>query len=419
MGVVDYFVGRNPTDAGPGQLYGSSEFANSCVSVDWSGNPPTTQGATATVNVVNRPTVWLASRFPVTMSGASAATSITNIPWADIKPGDQVRCGNSATGGYTNKLTVMEVIDCGSLSYVNADVGSNMPDRWNVNPGAVAFTASAGTLAAQTGLGARVIRVNVPVNVTMAPTGVPTAATASNTTALQVQATLAESAFPVPLPGGTFAKVSNPKSWWRASQDAIMLSTPANTVIRTAGLGMEMAWGPLYVYPQALTSTQPPGKHSGAIEPVLYKPLTPQLAHPGTEFKLQLRDSGGCFKVTGIQLLGYHLKDVQEPGPQVDNSPVVVAQPYYQLRFKGVQGNIVSNISSLDGAFAILTTGDAILNADGSVSISRQAELPNALATLLPDPAIHMKELTLELTDKYGNPAYCTDAGFWLRVTSV
>ena len=413
MGVVDYFVGRNPTDAGPGQLYGASEFANSCVSVDWSGNPPTTQGATATINVVNRPTVWLASRFPNTMSGASAATSITNIPWADIKPGDQVRCGNSATGGYTNKLTVMEVIDCGSLSYVNADVGSTMPDRWN---GAVTFTASGATAANPgTGLGARVIRVNVPVNVTMAPTGVPTTATAGNAIAGQVQATLTESAFPAPT--GTYAKVSNPKSWWPANQDATMLST--YLLLRIAGLGMEMAWGPLYVYPQALTSTQPPGKHSRANEPVLYKPLTTQLAHPGTEFKLQLRDSGGCFKVTGIQLLGYHLKDVQEPGPQVDNSNVVVQQPYFQLRFKGVQGNIVSNISSLDGAFAILTTGDAILNADGSVSISRQAELPNALATLLPDPAVHMKELTLELTDKYGNPAYCTDAGFWLRVTSV
>ena len=282
-------------------------------------------------------------------------TSFATVPGLQV--GDLVRIGNSSSGGLTDYLTILDVVLVGKLFNATTSNAAIDVDGTMLNSGATALDIS--TYTANNNLARKVFRVNRAVQVTKMPTNFPTNGQVMSTSGTNVTlATRHEASL------GTLYKESD----------------PGNNLY-------EHLLYPLY---RAVNFADDRNEQRKLR------------VHLDTRFK----------KVHCVQLVAYELANK----PQVDfaHAHELSIDDYIVMRVRELEGDVVSNNRHANGAFAVLNTGAMLDNPHGGRYYSQYEK--GGIVTQRITPAKKINSLTLDISDRKGNPARLGRVHFWFKV---
>ena len=149
-------------------------------------------------------------------------------------------------------------------------------------------------------------------------------------------------------------------------------------------------------------------KHPSSF--VRYYPM--YLVHRYKSGTMIARLDAGVKHVECIKLVGYSIAAKRHVGHNHGHEMSV--DDYLVMRIKEVNGKVVSNNDVAHGAFAVLFAGDTSHNKTGGIEFHRFDE-QNGIATLPLKPTI-LRNMTIEMSDKNGNPAHYGRLHLWFKL---
>ena len=415
---LDVFVTKADTDTRNPSAYTSydydDEFCCSVQSVDIIQGTTTKEAV-----VVNRSSEWILPTWTADYNH----TSYKNNPYNDIKVGDLVRVGSIPTSGFTDYLTVLEILD---IDKVYNRSGSEIPT--GMGYGATATVAS---LDASNGVDAFTITDGGSFYVTP-PTVTVTGGEGQNFTA-----TLGTNGVVTGItPSGTVTSnystsdtVTISSGNLSATGD-VSVSTKLGIAHRAIRLNM----------PLNCTNIPPDMKQYDTVTSTSVTAAT--LATRNTAYKyhtdtdteekylfplyrsrhwldgsvLRANLDHGVKQVNSIKLIGYSVFNKRQVGLQHSNE--MLNDDYFILRIKEIGGKVVSNNRYANGAFAVIHVGS---NKDADVgAVEYHSYEPTGLVTQSVDATnAVLRNLTIDGTDRQGKPAAFGRLHLWFKLAVI
>ena len=127
--------------------------------------------------------------------------------------------------------------------------------------------------------------------------------------------------------------------------------------------------------------------------------------------EMQLTMPGHVGLIRGITLLGYSLVHGTNAGSHQQHA--FREHDWYAINVSNVTGQVISNNSKADGAFYVVSAGDTVHSHVGTTEIMQYE--PAGLVTVHFSPR-NMPLLSVTLTDRDGNPAKFSRMHVWLKL---
>ena len=121
----------------------------------------------------------------------------------------------------------------------------------------------------------------------------------------------------------------------------------------------------------------------------------------------------GVKQVAAVKLVGYKVANKRQVG--VTHAHEMAADDFLILRIKEVDGRVISNNAYANGAFAILRSGDTSHNFVGASEFSVY-EPTGIVCVPVRSSNNTMHNLTIEITDRLGNPAHFGRLHLWFKL---
>ncbi len=322
--------------------------------------------------------------------------SPSHAPYKDIKVGDLVRIGGVHTDGFTDYLTVVEIVDdieilcnaCSTDIKISKNTTTNVDGIDNISVSTTTtdvptatdlFPAgynTFGKLLTKAGIAHRALRLNASINATKLPSfigsGGPVGTIPLTSENSQNHAFIRQAAY---------KNTSNP------SQYFCDLSTRDHAYdFLTPGPNNpdEKYYYPLYKAKNWVSGTV----------------LTAKLDH-------------GVKQVAAVKLLGYSLVNKRAVG--IQHAHEMQADDYLILRIREIDGHVISNNKYANGAFAVLRAGDSTHQVQGATEFSAY-EPAGIVCVPVHQTNSTLRNLTIEVTDRLGRPAHFGRFHLWFKL---
>lgn len=362
--------GAGDTESGLAYTY-DDEFCCTVQSIEF--DPDDVQ---STAYITENDSEWILPTWSNTNQyGLSSASTSA---YAQLKVGDLVRIGGIATAGFTDYLTVIEIRRVNYLANAtdsavtfthgledgNQVEGSHylpQPTSSSV-PGTTAnhrFTLSTA------GIAHIAIRLNQALNCTTLPTG-----TLRHDTTQVVHRQ-------------NVSGYSNVTATLATRQHAYEYLTDPKPAFKSDEVTEQ------YYYPLYRAKNWTTGKE-----------LIARLDH-------------GVKQVAVVKLLGYSLVNKRQVG--IQHAHEMQTDDFLILRIKELDGHVISNNQYANGAFAILRAGDTSNNLIGAAEFSSYE--PTGIVSVPVHASNNtIRNLTIEITDRLGNPAHFGRLHLWFKL---
>ena len=157
----------------------------------------------------------------------------------------------------------------------------------------------------------------------------------------------------------------------------------------------------------------------GAVPYPVYRTSFQGVGKAAGQSHLVLKLDAGVKHVHEIRLLGYQLtsKDAPIAGTYVGPGESSAFHEFLILRIREVPGQVLSNNTYANGAFAIIPTGSQHSTCgtrDGLTEHERYE--PKGLASVAINSPTPIKQLTVELLDRHGAHAPVSKLNLWFKV---
>lgn len=121
----------------------------------------------------------------------------------------------------------------------------------------------------------------------------------------------------------------------------------------------------------------------------------------------------GVKQVAVVKLLGYSLVNKRQVG--IQHAHEMQTDDFLILRIKELDGHVISNNQYANGAFAILRAGDTSNNLIGAAEFSSYE--PTGIVSVPVHASNNtIRNLTIEITDRLGNPAHFGRLHLWFKL---
>ena len=365
---VDVFVTKQADDPVTGQEYLYDDmFCCSVQSIEFDPNVGTGQAF-----ITTNDSPWILPLWSKELDTASG----TSQAYADIKVGDLVRIGGIHTDGFTDYLTVIEIADVGKLYNacstdvkISKDTTSNVQGTDYLSASTVTETFSSADKFTflKNGVAHKALRLNASINCTaLQDTQIPLTDPSSNNYAY-----LRQAAYKTNNTAGAFCDLST-----RDHAYEYIGSRTQNDD--------EKYFYPLYKAKKWVSGTV----------------LNARLDH-------------GVKQVSAIKLLGYSLLNKRSVG--IQHAHEMHGDDYLILRIREIEGNVISNNTFADKAFAVLRAGDSTHQVQGSTEFSHY-EPAGIVCVPVHQTNATLRNLTIEVTDRQGKPAHFGRFHLWFKL---
>jgi hypothetical protein len=309
--------------------------------------------ATATTAmIVDAATDWILPTWTATYAHGSYSGGV----YDKIEVGDLVRIGVTGTNGHTDYLTVLEKR---VVTLVYNSTATTIPIGF-ASESSVDLASAGSRVVPSTGIAHIALRLNQSVNCTAMPTNYPK--NANELAAYNADGTLATG---VAVTIETRDEASLPT--WPGAQTG------------------ETDFYPLYVHKRWLAGST----------------LRAALDH-------------GVKQCSCIKLVGYSVANKRQVG--LHHAHEMQADDYLVLRINEIEGHVVSNNRFANGAFAVLYSGSSADNRVGAVEYSQFDTVNGVVVQDLDATNSVLRNLTLEITDRKGNPAHFGRMHLWFKL---
>ena len=122
----------------------------------------------------------------------------------------------------------------------------------------------------------------------------------------------------------------------------------------------------------------------------------------------------GVKQCSCIKLVGYSVANKRQVG--LHHAHEMQADDYLVLRINEIEGHVVSNNRFANGAFAVLYSGSSADNRVGAVEYSQFDTVNGVVVQDLDATNSVLRNLTLEITDRKGNPAHFGRMHLWFKL---
>ena len=122
----------------------------------------------------------------------------------------------------------------------------------------------------------------------------------------------------------------------------------------------------------------------------------------------------GVKQCSCIKLVGYSVANKRQVG--LHHAHEMQADDYLVVRINEIEGHVVSNNRHAGGAFAVLYSGSSADNQVGAVEYNQFDTVNGIVVQELDATNSVLRNLTLEITDRMGNPAHFGRAHFWFKL---
>ena len=373
---ADVFVTKQTEDPSTGQQYSyDDEFITTVQSIEFDPDIGTSR---AFITETDSP--WIMATW---LHDVDQQTDQN--PLMEIEVGDLVRLGGVHTAGFTDYLTVVEIVD-DILSVQNAastkvKISTTQSSTLSGTHILDAPTTSTLTYDGTNGSNAnvtntfynlngnaaarRALRLNVNINATTLPNNIPV------------------------LDDGT--------------QTHNIVRQEANKTASTAG-----AFATLETRDHAYEYVR---KGAGKFESYFYPLYKAKNWVSGTILNAKL--DHGVKQVAAVKLIGYSLVNKRAVG--IQHAHEMQGDDYLILRIKEIDGHVISNNMYAHGAFAVLRTGDSSHRIEGATEFS--AYEPSGIVCVdVRKSSATMRNLTIEVTDRLGRPAHFGRFHLWFKL---
>jgi len=368
---VDVFVTKQADDTvnGGAYLYDDT-FCATVQSIEFEVGAA---AGTTAAYITENDSPWI---LPLWSTEYDQASSL-NLPYKDIKVGDLVRIGGIHTEGFTDYLTVVEIVDdigvlynaCSTNVKVTKDTTVDVAGTDHIVASTVSTTVPSGTstsrkVLTKSGIAHRALRLNASINATKLPNYIPLTDEASQNHAFIRQAAYKSAGI-----SGVFCDLSTRDHAYD------YLSGPNSD---------EKYYYPLYKANNWVNGTV----------------LTAKLDH-------------GVKQVTAVKLLGYSLINKRAVG--IQHAHEMQGDDYLILRIKEINGQVISNNKYANGAFAVLRAGDSTHQVQGATEFSAY-EPAGIVCVPVHQTNSTLRNLTIEVTDRLGRPAHFGRFHLWFKL---
>ena len=406
--------------------------------------------------VVDNATDWILPTWSETYNDASFKGGV----YDKIEVGDLVRIGVTGTNGHTDYLTVLEKRTITKLwSGVRKLVSGNETNTaipTQSAPDAALSTAvgdtpetlsTAGFIGDRhSGISFTALRLNQSINCTAMPTNYPIDAqwkTAYNSDGTHPNQVTIETRNQASLPAWPGAVMSNvativrePTSWTESvaggGYDVASLLGFVDVTVGMRVDGMGITAGTVAGVATAVREdgqtltvvTISATMSAGSGDELTFSDPSP---HRETDFyplyvhkkwlagpTLRAALDHGVKQCSCIKLVGYSVANKRQVG--LHHAHEMQADDYLVLRINEIEGHVVSNNRFANGAFAVLYSGSSADNQVGAVEYSQFDTVNGVVVQNLDATNSVLRNLTLEITDRMGNPAHFGRMHLWFKL---
>jgi hypothetical protein len=122
----------------------------------------------------------------------------------------------------------------------------------------------------------------------------------------------------------------------------------------------------------------------------------------------------GVKQCSCIKLVGYSVANKRQVG--LHHAHEMQADDYLVVRINEIEGHVVSNNRHASGAFAVLYSGSSADNQVGAVEYNQFDTVNGIVVQDLDATNSVLRNLTLEITDRRGNPAHFGRMHLWFKL---
>ena len=322
-------------------------------------NPELTQDGLIEAAVVDAQTDWIMPTWTNYYNNSTFATDYPNQvkQFKELQVGDLIRIGQTSSVGFTDYLTIVEVIQVDKLyNACHSAVTTNLEGTSRIESGSdshVDFTS------ARNGIAHYAFRLNFALNATKLPSHVPVKSAWNTPT--DATGALTSDALPT-----------------LATRHNVKYKSTSSTY------NEENLFYPMYVTKRWLAG----------------RTLTAALDH-------------GVKQVNAIKLMGYTVANKRQVGLQ--HAHETLADDYIILRIAEFEGHVVSNNRFANGAFAVLHVGSTSDNVVGAIEYS-QFEPEGIVTKYVDAPNSVIRNLTIDVSDRRGQSAHFGRLHLWFKL---
>lgn len=379
---VDVFVTKQTDDPVNGQEYAfDDDFVETVQSVEFDPNVGTSRAF-----ITENDSPWIMVTWIHDNAG------INNAAFMQLQVGDLVRIGGIHTSGFTDYLTVVEIVDgvqsvqnaCSTAVKITSDQAKNTPGEHLLNVPTVStetyngYNANASTVVntfydlannipgviAQPSA-RRAVRLNANINATKLPNYIPVFDAATQQDNLVRQE-------------------ANKNNNVTTAFATLETRDHAYEYVRQSSTTNEKYYYPLYKAKNWVHGTV----------------LNAKLDH-------------GVKQVAAVKLLGYSLVNKRAVG--IQHAHEMQGDDYLIVRIKEIDGRVISNNQYAHGAFAVLRVGDSSHRIEGATEFS--AYEPSGIVCVpVHQSNATLRNLTIEVTDRLGQPAHFGRFHLWFKL---